>query len=102
MPSPAWVGIGEPHTSRRAPEADAPIEVGHSNGRTIACAKPARGWSCNPTSLPGQEFTFLSPDSSTRCKLQAAERMTRQDRVQSLVPCICADQMASDCFKPPR
>jgi len=34
MPSPARVGIGEPHTSRRAPEADAEIEVDYSKTRT--------------------------------------------------------------------
>ncbi len=42
---------------------------------------------------------FLSPDSSTRSEMQVSEGVQRQVRVQSLVPCICVHQRASDCFK---
>ena len=76
------------------------FEADHSKKRNNRNqAKPAQGWPCNPAALPAQKLPFLSPDSPTRSYMHAAEGVTRQVRVQRLVPCICVHQRASDCFK---
>jgi hypothetical protein len=96
------VGVGEPHNSRRTPEADATI-----------CRRPLKSGIIAPTlslleagggtllrsQLRNVPFTLL--DSSTRSEMHVAvESMARQDRVQKLVPYNCVGEIASDCFKP--